>query len=125
MTVQLPQWRTKYEYTHHAMDLDRFRHCMTTKWVDFCLTDAGLVQGILLASSQYFANLHYSSGNREEGKKFEQRALHHRGQLLRSMSDSVPQDTRDVTDTTVAKGLFLAFNEVGLNYSPPHPIIIC
>lgn len=115
MTVQIPQWRTKYEYTYHPMDLDRFRHGMITKWVAFCLTDAGLVQGMLLASSQYFANLHYSSGNQEEGRKFEQRALHHRGQLLRSMSDSVPQDTRHVTDTAIAKGMFLAFNEVGPN----------
>lgn len=101
------------------MNLDRFRHGMITKWVAFCLTDAGLVQGMLLASSQYFANLHYSSGDQEEGRKFEQRSFHHRGRLLRSMSDSMPQDTRDVTDTTVAKGMFLAFNEVGYNYSPP------
>lgn len=94
------------------MDLDRFRHGMITKWVPFCLTDAGLIQGILLASSQYFANLHYSSGSQEEGQRYEQKALYHRGQLLRAMSDSMPQDTRDVTDNIIAKGMFLAFNEV-------------
>lgn len=114
VTIQIPQWRTKYEYSHHPMDLDRFRHGMITKWVPFCLTDAGLIQGILLASSQYFANLHYSSGNQEEGKKYEQKALYHRGQLLRAMSASMPQDTIDVTDNIIAKGMFLAFNEVCL-----------
>lgn len=94
------------------MDLARFRHGMLTQWVGFCLTDPGLLQGILLASSQYFVNLHYSSGNNEEGNRFQQRALYHRGQLLRSMSDSMSQDTRDLTDNIVAKGMFLAFNEV-------------
>ncbi|KAL2284729.1 hypothetical protein FJTKL_08809 [Diaporthe vaccinii] len=109
--VQIPQWRNKYEYPHHHMDLARFRHGMLTQWVGFCLTDPGLLQGILLASSQYFVNLHYSSGNKEEGNRFQQRALYHRGQLLRSMSDSMSQDTRDLTDNIVAKGIFLAFNE--------------
>lgn len=103
------------------MDLARFRHGMLTQWVGFCLTDAGLLQGILLASSQYFANLHYSTGNQEEGNRFHQRALYHRGQLLRSMSDSMPQDTRDVTDTIIAKGMFLSFNEVRPNPPPPPP----
>lgn len=96
------------------MDLDRFRHGMTTKWIAFCLTDAGLAQGLLLASSQYFANLYYSSGDHEEGNKYQQRALYYRGQLLRAMSDSIPQDARDVTDSIIAKGMFLAFNEVCL-----------
>lgn len=96
------------------MDIERFRHGMIRKWVPFCLTDPGLIQGILLASSQFFANLQYSSGNEEEGKKYEQRALYHRGQLLRAMSNSMPQDTRDVTDEIIAKGIFLAFNEVCL-----------
>lgn len=112
VTVQIPCWRTKYEYPHNPMDLVRFRHGMTTQWVAFCLTDAGLIQGILLASSQYFANLYYSSGNPHAGKPFQQRALYHRGQLLRAMSDSMPRDTGDVTDHIVAKGMFLAFNEV-------------
>lgn len=67
---------------------------------------------MLLASSQVFASLHYSSGNEEEGRRFEQRALYHRGQLLRDMADSMPQNTRDVTDKIIAKGMFLAFNEV-------------
>lgn len=112
VTIQIPQWRTKYEYSHHPMDLARFRHGMITKWVDFCFTDDGLFQGMLLASSQVFASLHYSSGNEEEGRRFEQRALYHRGQLLRDMADSMPQNTRDVTDKIIAKGMFLAFNEV-------------
>lgn len=94
------------------MDLARFRHGLLTQWVGFCLTDPGLLQGILLASSQYFANLHYSTGNLEEGNRFHERALYYRGQLLRAMSNSMPQDTRDVTDNIIAKGMFLAFNEV-------------
>lgn len=94
------------------MDLARFRHGLLTQWVGFCLTDPGLLQGILLASSQYFANLHYSTGNLEEGNRFHERALYYRGQLLRAMADSMPQDTRDVTDNIIAKGMFLAFNEV-------------
>lgn len=105
------------------MDLDRFRHGMTTKWVAFCLTDAGLAQGLLLASSQYFANLHYSTGDHEEGNKYQQRALYYRGQLLRAMSDSIPQDARDVTDKIIAKGMFLAFNEVGLAPQILHKVI--
>lgn len=100
------------------MDLARFRHGMLTHWVPFCLTDPGLLQGIMLASSQYFANLHYSSGNQEEGNRFQQTALYHRGQLLRAMTDSMPQDTRDVTDNIIAKGMFLSYNEVRLDYSP-------
>jgi hypothetical protein len=121
VTIQVPQWRTKYEPVHNSLHLPYFRHSMTTTWVAFCLTDPGLVQGILLASSQVFANLYYSAGNREYGNHFEQRALYHRGELLRLMADSMPRDKRDVTDKVIAKGLFLAFNEVSLHTSPHSP----
>ncbi|KAJ0120646.1 hypothetical protein J7T55_015377 [Diaporthe amygdali] len=114
VTVQIPTWQSRYEYPNNPMDLPRFRHGMRTHWVNFCLTDAGLLQGMLLASSQHFANLYHEAGNPKEAKAYEQQALHHRGQLLRAMSDSMPRDTRDVTDYTVAKGMFLAYNEVCL-----------
>lgn len=112
MTSQIPLWRPKYEYRNNPIDLDRFQHGMTTQWVAFCLTDAGLIQGMLLASSQHFASLYYRSGNPDEGRRFEQRAIYHRCQMLRAMSDSMPQDTRQVTDYIVAKGMFLSFLEV-------------
>lgn len=100
------------------MDLARFRQGMTKHWVAFCLGDAGLLQGLLLASTQFFANFYHSQGSPEEAKTYEQRALHHRGQLLRSMSDSMPKNKSEITDYTIARAVFLAFNEVCISRRP-------
>lgn len=112
VTVQVSQWRSKYESFHRSLDLPRFRHGMVTQLVMFCLMDPGLIQAILLVSSQVFANLHYSSGNKEQGKRLEQMSFQYRGRLLRDMAENMPRDPRQVTDSIITKGLFLTFNEV-------------
>lgn len=112
VTVQVSQWRSKYESFHRALDLPRFRYGMVTQLVMFCLTDPGLIQAILLVSSQVFSNLHYSSGNGQEGKRLEQMSFQYRGRLLRDMAGNMPQDPKHVTDSIITKGLFLTFNEV-------------
>ncbi|POS73056.1 hypothetical protein DHEL01_v208546 [Diaporthe helianthi] len=111
VTVQVSQWRSKYEAAHQALDLPGFRHGMATQLAMFCLTDPGLIQAILLVSSQVFANLHYSAGNVAQGRNFEQRSFQHRGRLLREMAENMPKETRHVTDAIITKGLFLTFNE--------------
>ncbi|KAG8156610.1 hypothetical protein KVR01_013561 [Diaporthe batatas] len=111
VTVQVSQWRSKYEAVHPPFDLIAFRHNFVTKLVMLCITDFGLIQAILLLSSQVFANMHYSSGNEGQGKRFEQNSFQYRGRLLRNMAENMPHDPRYITDSIIAKGLFLTFNE--------------
>lgn len=85
---------------------------MTVHWVNFCLMDSDLMQGIFHASCVDLAKIQRKSGNKRDTEMYEQRALHYRGECLRLASEAMPQDGQLMTDKVIAMTLFLACNEV-------------
>ncbi|KUI65842.1 hypothetical protein VM1G_02332 [Cytospora mali] len=111
VTVLIPSRHNPCDHPSHPIDVSWYHQGMVVHWVSFCLTDVGLLQGLFLASCRNLAKIHRNSNNLAEADIYEQRALHYRGECLRSMRDSMPGDGNAVTDYTVGKALFLAFNE--------------
>ncbi|ROV92987.1 hypothetical protein VMCG_09004 [Cytospora schulzeri] len=111
VTVLIPSRHDPCDHPYHPIDISYYRHGMIVHWVRLCLTDVGLLQGIFLASCRNLAKIHRNSANPAEADMYEQRALQYRGECLRSMHESMSRDGKAVTDYTVGKALFLAFNE--------------
>ncbi|KUI57797.1 hypothetical protein VP1G_05078 [Cytospora mali] len=111
VTVLIPSRHNPCDHSSHPIDVSCYHHGMVVNWISFCLSDVGLLQGLFLASCRNLAKIHRNSNNPAEADIYEQRALHYRGECLRSMRDSMPGYGNAVTDYTVGKALLLAFNE--------------
>ncbi|KAF3762800.1 hypothetical protein M406DRAFT_72789 [Cryphonectria parasitica EP155] len=111
ITILIPSRHNPCDHPRHSIDVALYRRSMTTHWVNFCLTDLGLLQGIFLASCRNLVKSQRRSGNHQEADMYEQRALQYKGECLRSMREAMPEAGQPVTDNVIGMTLFFAFNE--------------
>lgn len=100
------------DHPKHSIDAGLYQQGMTVHWVNFCLHDNDLMQGIFHASCVDLAKMQRKTGSKKDAEFYEERALHYRGKCLRLASEAMPQDDRPMTDKVIGMALFLATNEV-------------
>jgi hypothetical protein len=81
---------------------------MAIHWVAFCLTDVGVLHGLLLSSCRNIAR--QSEG--QTAATYERYALYYKYHCIRSLRSSMIEDGSAPSDQTIAKSLLLAFDEV-------------
>lgn len=78
---------------------------MYSQWVSYTITDPGMMNGLFLAACRSLAN------QTHEGI-YAAQALKYKGACIRSVAKAIGDDVDSVSDSTVAKVLFLASDEV-------------
>lgn len=117
MGVHIPNRHNPCDHPKHSIDVGLYQQGMTVYWVNFCLTDNDLMQGIFHASCVDLTKIKRKTGDKRDAELYEQRALHYRGECLRLASEAMPQDGRPMTDKVIAMTLFLATNEVNKRWT--------
>lgn len=78
---------------------------MKSYWLPFAITDVGLMNGVFLIASRSLAVL-YSN------ETFILQALKYKGVCIRSINVAISQEGIMISDSTIAKALVLASDEV-------------
>lgn len=86
-----------------------FTERMTRTWVPLARADASLLDIIFLLSSRHLSAIYTQS---HERSAYTQRAFHYKGTCLRILRDAISNEAPRFSDSTVAKAIMLAYDEV-------------
>jgi len=89
-----------------------FSQRMRTVWVPLALTEANLLDVLFLASCRTLS-ASYRHHEQEQQKHFFTRlGFQYKLKILQSLRDAIPAETPVYSDSTVAKAIMLAYDEV-------------
>jgi hypothetical protein len=80
---------------------------MYSHWVSYTITDPGMMNGLFLSACRSLAN-------RTHDGIYASQALRYKGACIRSVAKAIEEEGDNVSDSTVAKVLFLASDEVSM-----------
>ncbi|CEJ53826.1 hypothetical protein PMG11_00167 [Penicillium brasilianum] len=86
-----------------------FTERMTRTWVPLARTDASLLDIIFLLSSRHLSAINTQSQQRSA---YTQRAFHYKSTCLRILRDAISNEAPYFSDSTIAKAIMLAYDEV-------------
>ncbi|KAJ9139216.1 hypothetical protein NKR23_g8111 [Pleurostoma richardsiae] len=105
--VLVPSRHNPCSHPSLCIDVSLYRIGMAIHWVAFCLTDVGVLHGLLLSSCRNIAR--QSEG--PTAATYERYALYYKYHCIRSLRSSMIEDGSAPSDQTIAKSLLLAFDE--------------
>jgi hypothetical protein len=86
-----------------------FTQRMTSTWVPLARADASLLDIIFLLSCRHLS-ASYTQSHQESS--FTQRAFHYKSVCLKVLRDAISNEAPCFSDSTVAKAIMLAYDEV-------------
>ena len=89
---------------------------MIRLWVPTAITESSLLDIILLAACRHLS-IAYRQGSQEQQRIFQQLTFQYKSQSLQALRHAISAEMPMLTDSTVAKAIMLAYDEVGFH---PH-----
>ncbi|CAL5867806.1 uncharacterized protein PFLUO_LOCUS2027 [Penicillium psychrofluorescens] len=90
-----------------------FSQRMTRVWVSLALTEANLLDILFLASCRHLSASYHHQEQQQQKQFFTRLAFQYKLKSLQSLRDAISAETPVYSDSTVAKAIMLAYDEVG------------
>ncbi|KAJ5808552.1 hypothetical protein N7474_009821 [Penicillium riverlandense] len=92
-----------------------FSQRMTTVWVPLALTEANLLDILFLASCRNLSASYHHQDQEQQKQFFTQLGFQYKLKSLQSLRDAISAETPVYSDSTVAKAIMLAYDELFIN----------